>query len=130
VPDATVQRPSPTDELKAALRRLLATALERAFGIALEKLESFARTLDDMAARGGPKIGALIGAARATLVGANPVWGAVKGAFATLSPAAKAAVVTVIVLAVLLLPVTVLLVLLLLIAVAIVAAVRSGSTRR
>jgi hypothetical protein len=120
---------SPTGELRAALRRLLVVTLDRSFGIALDQVESFAHTLDGMAARGGVQVGALIGAGRAVVGGKNPLWGAVKGAFAALSVGARAAVVLVLVLAVLLLPVTVLLVLLLLIVVAIIAAVRSGSSR-
>lgn len=120
---------SPTDDLRAALRRLLAVTLDRGFGIALDKVESFSRTLDDIAARGGVKLAAPIGAARAAVAGSNPLWGAVRGAFAALSPAAKATLVVVVVLAVLLLPVTVLLVLLLLIAGAIAAAVSSNRNR-
>jgi len=115
------------ERLKAALRELLATVLDRAFGVALDAVERLAQTLDDVAARGGYKIGALFGGVRAAAAGRNPVWGAIVGAFSALNPGAKAALVVALVLAVLLLPVTVLLVLLLLIAVVIAAAVRSRS---
>jgi hypothetical protein len=119
--------PTPTDQLKAALRKLLAAVLERTFGMALDKVEQLSRSFEEIAARGGFKIGALFGGVRAAVAGRSPVWGAIMGGFAALSPGVKAAIITVLVLALLLLPVTVLLVLLLLIAVAIVAIVRTRS---
>jgi membrane associated rhomboid family serine protease len=118
---------TPADELRAALRELLAAVLERTFGMALDKIEQLSRTLDDIAAHGGYKIGALFGGVRASVAGRSPVWGAIVGAFSTLSPGAKAAIIIVLVLALLLLPVTVVLLLLLLIAVAIAAIVQSRS---
>ena len=117
---------SPLDELRASLRRLLATLLDRAFGIALDRVEDAARWLDDVAARGGIKVNALVGGARAALGGRNPVWGAVVGAVRGMSPAARVALVVVLVLALLLLPVTVVLLLLALIVGAVVAAVRAA----
>ena len=119
--------PPPTDQLKAALRELLAAVLERTFGMALDKVEQLSRTFDEIEARGGVKIGALFGGVRAAVAGKSPVWGAIMGAFSALGPGAKAAIIIVLVLALLLLPVTVVLILLLLIAVAIVAMVRSQS---
>ena len=118
---------SPGDQLKAALRELLAAVLERAFGIALDKVEQLSQTLEDIEARGGYKIGAVFGGVRAAVAGKSPVWGAIKGAFSALSPGVKAAIIIVLVLALLLLPVTVVLLLLLLIAVAIIAIVKSRS---
>lgn len=119
--------PAPLDELKASLRRLLATVLDTAFGLALDKVEDLARSLDDIALRGGPKVAALLGGVKAKLGGQNPVWGAIRGAFSAMSPMAKAALITVLVLALLLAPVTVVVLLLVLIVVAVVAAVRSNS---
>jgi hypothetical protein len=95
--------------------------------MALDRVEQLSRTFDEIAARGGVKIGALFGGVRAAVAGKNPVWGAITGAFSALGPGAKAAIITVLVLALLLLPVTVVLVLLLLIVVAVVAAVRTRS---
>jgi membrane associated rhomboid family serine protease len=109
------------------LRELLAAVLERTFGMALEKVEQLSRTLDEIATRGGVKIGALLGGVRAAVAGKSTVWGAIMGAFSALGPGAKAAIIIVLVLALLLLPVTVVLILLLLIAVAIVAIVRTQS---
>jgi hypothetical protein len=124
--DAPSPQP-PGEQLKAALRELLATVLERAFGMALDKLEQLSGTLEDIEARGGYKIGAVFGGVRAAVAGKSPVWGAIKGAFSALSPGVKAAIIIVLVLALLLLPVTVVLLLLLLIAVAIIAIVKSRS---
>jgi hypothetical protein len=101
--------------------------LERAFGIALDKIEQLSRTLEDIEARGGYKIGAVFGGVRAAAGGRSPVWGAIKGAFSALSPGVKAAIIVVLVLALLLLPVTLVLLLLLLIVVAVIAIVRSRS---
>jgi len=115
------------EDLKASLRKLLATVLERAFGLALDKVETLARNLDEVAARGGIPIHALLGGARAWLQGRNPVWGAIRGAIGGLSPAAKVALGVALVLALLLLPLTVVLLLLVLIAVAVWAAVRAAS---
>jgi hypothetical protein len=128
--DAQVTSPEASlEELKESLRRLLATVLENAFGLALEKVEGLARSLEGIAARGGPKLGGLLGGAQAVLTGANPVWGAVKGAVAAMSPGAKAALITVLVLAILLLPVTVILVLVGLIIAAVAVAVAAGTAR-
>jgi hypothetical protein len=118
---------TPLDELKASLRKLLATLMDRAFGLALDKVEVLAGKLDEVAARGGLGLNALLGGVRASLQGRNPVWGAIKGAVAAMSPAAKAALIVALVLALLLLPLTVVLLLLVLIAVAVWAAVRAGS---
>jgi hypothetical protein len=118
--------PTPMEELRASLRTLLATLLERAFGLALERVEGLAGRLDDVAARGGVGINALLGGARAALGGRNPVWGALTGVWAGMGPAAKAALILALVLALVLLPVTVVLLLLVLIVAAVVAAVRAS----
>lgn len=119
--------PAPSEELKASLRRLLATLLDRAFGIALDGLEHVAHWLDEVAAQGGLRMNALVGGARAVVGGRNPVWGALVGGFRALSPGGQAALVAALVLAVLLLPVTVVLLLLFLIVAAVVVAVRALS---
>jgi hypothetical protein len=118
---------TPLEELKASLRRLLTTLLERAFGIVLERVEDLAQWLDEVAARGGIRMNALIGGVRAALGGRNPVWGAVVGGFRAMSPALKVALIAALVLALLLLPVTVVLLLLFLIVAAIVVAVRASA---
>ena len=119
---------SPTAQLRESLRKLLAALLDRAFGIALDKVEELSQAFDEIAARGGYKIGALFGGVKAAVSGRNPVWGAITGAVSALSPGAKAALIAVLILALLLLPITVVLVLLFLIIAAIVVVVRSRST--
>jgi hypothetical protein len=119
--------PTASEQLEASLRELLATLIDRAFGLALDAVESLARTLDGVAARGGLRLNALLGGVRALHEGNNPLWGAIKGAVAAMSPAARAAVIAALVLAVLLLPLTVVLVLLALIVFAVWAAVRAAS---
>jgi hypothetical protein len=119
--------PSPLDELKASLRRLLATLLDRAFGIALERVEDLAGWLDEVAARGGIRMNALLGGVRSTIGGRSPVWGAIVGGFRALSPTARVALIAAFVLALALLPVTVVLLLLSLIIAAIAAAVRASA---
>jgi membrane associated rhomboid family serine protease len=109
--------PVTTERLKSSLRELLATLIDRAFGLAL----------DDVVARGGLPLNALLGGARALHAGRNPVWGAIRGTFAAMSPAARAAVIAALVLAVLLLPLIVVLLLLALIVFAVWAAVRAAS---
>lgn len=118
---------TPLDELKASLRRLLATLLDRAFGIALERVEDLAGWLDEVAARGGFRLNALLGGVRSAIGGRNPVWGAIVGGFRALSPAARVALVAALALALVLLPVTVVVLLLFLIIGAVVAAVRASA---
>lgn len=118
---------TPVEELRASLRTLLAQLLERAFGIALDRVEGLARWFDETSARGGIAVHALAGGARAALGGRNPVWGAVVGAFGGLSTGMKVALVAALVLALLLLPVTVVLLLVVLLVVAVVAAVRAAA---
>ena len=115
------------EELRASLRTLLERLLERAFGIALEQVEGLARWLDDVRARGGIGVNAMLGGALAALRGRNPVWGALVGAWAGMSTGAKVALVIALVLALLLLPVTVVVLLVVLIVGAIVLAVKARS---
>jgi hypothetical protein len=117
----------PTVQLGESVRELLVALLDRGFGIALDKVEKLSRTFDEIAARGGYKVGALLGGTHAAVSGRNPVRGAITGAVSALSPGAKAGVIALLILALLLLPVTVVLVLLFLIVVAVVAVARSRS---
>jgi hypothetical protein len=130
VPERALRRttappPDPTEELRASLRRLLATLLERGFGIALDAVERIASGLDDIAARGGLQVHAVLGGMAAKMEGASPVLGALRAVMAALSPAARAALILALVLALLLLPVTAVLVLLALIVLAVVLALRA-----
>jgi membrane associated rhomboid family serine protease len=119
---------SPFDELKAKLRELLATLIERAFGVAMEKVEQLAKAFEDIAAHGGITFNALLGGARASLAGRSPVWGAIVAAVSSLSPGARAALIIALVLALILLPITVVLLLLALLVLAVVAVAKASST--
>ncbi len=85
--------------------------------------------LREIAAGGG--VGGLpaagLGAAVAALAGRNPIWAAIKGGFAALSPGAKVAVIIGLVLAALLLPVTVLLLLIAAIVIIVVVLMKTRS---
>jgi hypothetical protein len=119
----------PGQQLKASLRELLAAAMNRVAGFAMDKVDEAAQSLEDIAANGGPKIGAVLGGVEAKLAGNNPVWGAVKGAFGSLSPAARIGIALLLLLAVVLLPVTLVLVLLGLLVLAIILLVSTRSPR-
>lgn len=123
VPAAGV--PSAGQRLAASLRELLAVTIDRVADFASEKVEQVAAKLERVAQDGGPRTGALIGGVRAKLAGGNLVWGALKGAFGSLSVPARVGLVVLLVLALVLLPVTLVLALLALIVVAVVLAVRS-----
>jgi len=120
---------TPGQQLKTSLRELLAVAVDRMAGFAMDKVDQASHSLEKVAADGGPKIGAVLGGIEAKLAGNNLVWGAVKGAFGSLSPAARVGILLLLVLAVILLPVTLVLVLLGLIVLAVVLLVSSRSPR-
>ena len=129
---ATEGRPAkPADiafsELKQSLRDLLAALVERGLGVALAQVEKLAAGFEDMSARGGAGLGALLGGVQAWFEGRSRVWGAITGLVASLSPAAKAGLILALILATLLLPVTVLLLLLALLVLAVVAAIKGSS---
>ncbi|GAA4547286.1 hypothetical protein [Pseudonocardia xishanensis] len=126
-PHPAVARTAAVDELKASLKELVRTLLRASVGIALEKVEGLAGSLDAMAASGGLVMGGVLGGVRAGLSGGNPIWGAIKGAVGALSPAVRVGLVLALVLALVLLPVTVVLLLLALIVLIVVAAAKAGS---
>ena len=112
------------DRLRDSLRTLLRDLLDAGFGLALDTVEKLARSLDDIRARGGIGLNALIGAAASKLTGRSPLLGAVAAAFTAMPAGMKWAIFLIALLAILLLPVTVVLLLLALIVLAIVVAVR------
>ena len=118
---------TPGEQLRASLRELLSAALGRVTEFALDKVDDAARSLESIAAEGGPKIGAVLGGVQAKLSGGNLVWGAMKGAFGALGPGAKVGIVLLLVLAVVLLPVSLVLVLLGLIVLVVVLIASSRS---
>lgn len=121
-------KPTPGQLLKESLRGLLDAALNRAADFALEKVDQVAGSLERVAADGGPPVGALIGGVTAKIAGKNPIWGALRGAFAMMSPAVRVGILVALVLALLLLPVTLVLMLIALIVLAVVLIVRTRAT--
>lgn len=118
--------PRPADELRASLRRLLTTLLERGFGIALDAVERMAANMDEIAAHRGVQVSAVLGGISAKVGGRSPLIGALKGALSALHPTVRVALIVALVLGLLLLPVTVVLLLLALIVLAIVLSVRAA----
>ena len=76
------------------MRKLLATVLDRALRSGPGQRRGWPRTFDDIAARGGLTLNALLGGGRAALEGRNVVWGESVVLISALSPAAKAALMT------------------------------------
>jgi len=119
--------PTPGEQLRESLQRLVSAAVGRVTDFALDKVDGVARSLESVAADGGPKIGAVLGGVQAKLSGGNLVWGAMKGAFGTLSTGAKVGILLLLVLAVVLLPVSLVLLLLGLIVLVVVLIASSRS---
>jgi hypothetical protein len=108
-----------------SLERLAAALVDRAAGVAVDKVDDFAEKLEGIAANGGVGLGAAFGAGTAMMAGKNPVLGAVKGAWGALSTGKKVAIVLGLVLLGLLSPVALVLALLGLLIAAIVKAAKT-----
>jgi hypothetical protein len=126
VPDAgSAPEPTPGERLRTAGERVLVALVDRLSSLALEKVDDLAASLEDMAENGGPGVGAAIGAGKAMVAGRNVVWGAIKGAFAALSTAAKVLISVVLALSPVLLLVALVVLIVALLVWAVVAAVRA-----
>jgi hypothetical protein len=108
-----------------SLERLAAALVDRAAGVAVDKVDDFAEKLEGIAANGGVGLGAAFGAGTAMMAGKNPVLGAVKGAWGALSTGKKVAIVLGLVLLGLLSPVALVLALVGLLIAAIVKAAKT-----
>jgi hypothetical protein len=108
-----------------SLERLAAALVDRAAGVAVDKVDDFAEKLEGIAANGGVGLGAAFGAGTAMMAGKNPVLGAVKGAWGALSTGKKVAIVVGLVLLGLLSPVALVLALVGLLIAAIVKAAKT-----
>ena len=115
----------PADQLTSSLRGLANVLIDRGAKAASGKVDRLSGKLEGIASRGGSLTGAAAGGLKAVAGGRNPVWGAVKGAFAGLSTRTKVLIVLALVLAVLLAPVVLVILLLGLLVWAVVAAARS-----
>ncbi|WP_224391831.1 hypothetical protein [Pseudonocardia sp. ICBG1293] len=117
----------PMTRLRDAGERLLAALVDRLAALACEKVDRLADSLEQVAADGGPGLGAALGAGRALARGDNPVWGAVKGGFAALGTAAKVLIGVVVALAPVLLLVALVVAIVAALVWAVVAAVRAAA---
>ena len=108
-----------------SLERLAAALVDRAAGVAVDKVDDFAEKLEGIAANGGVGLGAAFGAGSAMMAGKNPAIGALKGAWGALSTGKKVAIVLGLVLLGLLSPVALVLALVGLLIAAIVKAAKT-----
>ncbi|MER7284019.1 hypothetical protein ABT369_57385 [Dactylosporangium sp. NPDC000244] len=123
---ATKGAPAATS-LAPALSDLREAALQYATAKASRKVEHWADDLNDFVASRGPTTQAVFEGLKAKLLGKNPVWAAIKGAWSGTSPEVKLAVVLILILTLLLLPVVLLVVVLVLLVAALVAGIRAAT---
>jgi hypothetical protein len=123
---ATKSAPVATS-LAVALIDLREAAMQYATAKASRKVEDWAEDLNDFVASGGPTTQAVFEGVKAKLVGKNPVWAAMKGAWSGASPELKLAVVLILILMLVLAPVVLLVLLLGLLVVALVAGIRAAT---
>lgn len=113
--------------LAPALSDLREAALRYATAKASRKVEDWADDLNDFVASGGPTTQAVFEGLRAKLLGNNPVWAAIKGAWSGASPELKLAVVLILILTLLVGPVVLLVLVLGLLIAALVAGIRAAT---
>jgi hypothetical protein len=118
---------TPGKQLAASLCELLFVTLDRVTELAFDQVERAAQSLERVAQDGGPKMGAVLGGIQAKLVGGNVVWGALTGAFGSMSLAARIGLLVLLILALVLLPVTLVLTLLVMIVLVIILIARARS---
>jgi hypothetical protein len=111
----------------SAVRDVLEAALQKIAAKASQKTEDWSRDLEAVAESGSATTQAGVGGVKAELQGKNPIWGAIKGAWAGASVGFKIAAVLLLVLVVLLAPVPSLLLLLGLLVFALVKAIRAAA---
>lgn len=116
---------TPGERLKLCGIRIAVALIDRAAGVAADKVDDVSDQLEKMASGGGVKLGALFGAGNAMMAGKNPVLGAVKGAWGALGTGPKIGIVVGLVLLGVLSPVALVLLLLGLLVAAIVSAVKN-----
>ena len=122
-----VERASFSSEVALALRRLAEAALEAAADKLSHKVDEWIRKLEEGATSVGATGTAVLAGLKAHLLGKNPVWAAMKGAWLGASAPLRLVVVLVLLLVLLLAPVVVLLLLLGLLVAAIVAGIRAAT---
>jgi len=113
--------------LAPALSDLGRAALRYATAKVSRKLEDWADELSDLVTSGGPIAQAVFQGLAAKLLGKNPVWAAIKGAWSGASPWLRVTVVLLLVLTALLSPVVLLVLALGLLVAALVAGIRAAT---
>lgn len=123
----TVERASFSSDLAPALGRLAEAALQAAAAKLSHKVDDWIRKIEEYAASEGATGRAALEGLKAHLLGKNPVWAAMKGAWWGASVPLRVIAVLVLLLGLLLAPVVVLLLLLGLLVAAIVAGIRAAT---
>jgi hypothetical protein len=122
-----VERASVSSDVAAALGRLAEAALQAAAAKLSHKVDEWIRDIEEYAASGGATGGAALEGLKAHLLGKNPVWAAMKGAWWGASVPLRLAAVLVLLLVLLSAPGVLVLLLLGLLVAAIVAGVRAAT---
>ncbi|GAA2037769.1 hypothetical protein GCM10009740_32170 [Terrabacter terrae] len=122
-----VQRASVSSDVVPALRRLAEAALQAAAAKLSRKVDEWIRKVDEYAASEGATGRAALEGLKAHLLGKNPVWAAMKGAWWGASVPLRLVAVLVLLLVLVLAPVVLLLLLLGLLVAAIVAGIRAAT---
>jgi len=126
-PPATEARPAPLQQLKTSAQTLLTALIDKAAGVALNKVDELTDKLNEVTANGGVGLTAALAGGQAYLQGNNPLWAAAKAGFSALSAWAKAGLILALVLAAVLGLVLVAVLLLAIIVWAIIAAIRAAA---
>ena len=122
-----VRRGSVSSALSPAVGRLAEAASQAAAATLSHKVDGWIRTLEEYAASGGATGRAALEGLKGHLLGKNPVWMAMKGAWRGASVRLRVAVVLVLVLVLLLAPLALVLLLLGLLVAAMVAGIRAAA---
>jgi hypothetical protein len=122
-----VERATVSSDLAPALGRLAEAAFQSAAGKLSHTTDGWIRQLEEHAASEGPTARAGYEGLKARMLGKNPMWAAMKGAWWGASVRLRVVAVVVVVLVLLLAPVVLVLLLLGLLLAAIVAGVRAAS---
>ncbi|GAA1977282.1 hypothetical protein GCM10009817_17090 [Terrabacter lapilli] len=123
----SVERAPVSSALAPALGRLVEAAVQAAAAKLSHKVDRWIRRIEEYTASEGAAGRAALEGLKAHLLGKNPVWAAMKGAWAGASVPLRVVAVLVLLLTLLLAPVVVVLLLLGLLVAAIVAAIRAAT---
>lgn len=123
----TVAHASVSSALAPALGRLAEAAIQAAAAKLSYKVDDWIQKIEDYTASAGPSGRAAVEGLKAHLLGKNPVWAAIKGAWRGATSQLRLVAILVLLLVLLLAPVVLLLLLLGLLIAAIVAGIRAAT---